>query len=162
MRKKEIKLMASQKKKSKYKSNDIKYSIATCENNELKNIIELAFASYSKYSIKKKKHSINANVKILKKKPDTSSKHKTSENSGNVDTKNKSPTDKKKILSVICKYRIKNIDAVNSTKRPKKHKSADTSSSSHLEKIPKKETIKIPWIKITANIRCHCLQWLIR
>jgi len=41
---------------------------------------------------------------MLKKKPDTTTKHKTKENSGKIETKNKSPRDKKKMLSVTCKY----------------------------------------------------------
>lgn len=150
--------MASQKKNNMYRSKAVKYSMATCEKSELRKIIELALASYSKYSTKKKKQSIKANVNMLKKKPDTSSKHKTSENSGKVETENKSPKDKKKILSVTCKYLIKKSDATNSTQSPKRQISAEISSSNHREKKPKNETTKTPCTSKTANMLNHPYQ----
>jgi hypothetical protein len=74
--------------------------MAIWEKRELRNIMELAFESYSKYSTKKKKHKRRAKLSMLKKKPETSSKQSTRENSGKIEIAKRSPRDKKKILSV--------------------------------------------------------------
>ncbi len=89
---------------------------------------------------------------MLKKNPEISSKHKVKENSGKIEIKNRSPRDKKKMLSVTCKYLIKKIDAKSSTANPKKQRSAEISSSNQRENIPKKETIRIPCTNRAANI----------
>ena len=97
---------------------------------------------------------------MLKKKPDTSSKHKTKENSGKTETANRSPNDKKKMLSVTCRYLTKNTDAESSTTRPKRQTSADISSSSQRAKNPKKSTTSIPCTKSAASIKAHYRAWL--
>jgi hypothetical protein len=81
---------------------------------------------------------------MLKKKPETSSKHNVKVNSGKEVIRRRSPRDKKKILSVTCKYFIKKIEASSSITRPKRQRSAEISSSNHRENIPRKETTKTP------------------
>jgi len=81
---------------------------------------------------------------MLKKKPETSSKHKVSVNSGKAETKKRSPRDKKKILSVTCRYFIKKTEASSSITKPKRQRSAEISSSNHRENSPRKETTNTP------------------
>lgn len=88
----------------------------------------LAFASYSKYSTKKKKQSTRAKVSIDKKKADTSSKHNTSSTFVKKLTTG-DPQLKKYIPSIACKYLYNPRAVSNSNNRPNKHTSATISSS---------------------------------
>jgi len=69
-------LITSQRNIIRQRSNEEKYNKAACEKRALSVTIVLAFESYSKYSIKKKKHKTKANVSIAKKNAEISSKQR--------------------------------------------------------------------------------------
>jgi hypothetical protein len=102
--KKEIRLMASQKKSKRQASFTLKYRRAVWENKALKKKIELTPASNSKYSTKKKKQRMRANTSTQRKTPDNSSKQRVKPVFGDIHPEKGDPPCKKKIVSVTWMY----------------------------------------------------------